>query len=300
MAKRYVFDAQNISFRRVGRTVGSVLLTTLKWVLAVISLSVLYYIVASFFFSTDVEKELLRENEAYEAHYLQLQEQKEVLSDVVEGLQRRDDEIYGQVFHAKAPVVDPLSLLGGKGGPVDSLAARASRVEKSFVEVFDLLARTDTLPPLASPLGKVSYIRIGASTGMRYSPYYKVSIRHDGLDIIASQGDPVFAADKGTVQAVLRSSKGLGNQVTINHGNGYITRYCHLSSINVSKGQKVRRGQQIAEVGISGNSYAPHLHYEVIFRDKVMDPVNYLFGSLSPEEYVKAAYMAARTGQSLD
>ena len=300
MAKKYVFDAQNISFRRVSRTVGSVLLSVLKWVLAVISLSVVYYVAASFFISTDSEKELLRENEAYEAHYQQLLQQKEILSDVVEGLQKRDNEIYDQVFHAKAPDVDPLSLIGSASSSLDSLAARTSRVEGAFLEVFGRLARKDTIPPFASPLGEVSYVRIGASTGMRYSPYYKVSTRHDGLDIIASQGDPVYASEDGTVQAVLRSSKGLGHQVTINHGNGYITRYCQLSGINVSKGQKVRRGQKIAEVGISGNSYAPHLHYEVIFRDKVMDPVNYLFGSLSPEEYVKAAYMAARTGQSLD
>ena len=278
---------------------GSVVMSVLKWILAGVSFAAIYYVVASSFFSTDVEKALIKENEAYERSYDELARQEQILSDVAEELQLRDNEIYRQIFHSEAPDVDPLSLIEAKRGSLEALSGRTAAVERTFLDIFGLLAR-DTVPPLASPLGDVSYVRIGASTGMKYSPYYKVSTRHDGLDIIALQGDPVFASDAGTVINIIRSSKGLGNQVAIDHGNGYITRYCHLSSISVRKGQKVRRSQKIAEVGISGNSYAPHLHYEVIRGGEPVNPINYLFGSLSADEYVKAAYMAERTGQSLD
>lgn len=84
------------------------------------------------------------------------------------------------------------------------------------------------------------------------------------------------AAADGVVKEVTHSSKGLGNVVSIDHGNGYLTRYAHLENTQVSKGQKVTRGQKIGQVGMSGNSFAPHLHYEV-FRDTLrMDPLNYL------------------------
>ena len=74
----------------------------------------------------------------------------------------------------------------------------------------------------------------------------------------------------------------------------------HLSEINVSKGQRVRRGAKIATVGMSGNAYAPHLHYEVLLDGEFRDPVGYLFGSVAPEEYPNFLYMSINTRQSMD
>ncbi len=88
--------------------------------------------------------------------------------------------------------------------------------------------------------------------------------------------------------------------VEIDHGNGYVTRYAHLADIEVRKGRKEKKGTRIGYVGISGNSFAPHLHYEV-YRDTVaMDPVNHLFASVTPEEYVNILVMSVVTGQSMD
>ena len=76
--------------------------------------------------------------------------------------------------------------------------------------------------------------------------------------------------------------------------------YAHLSDISVKKDQKVTKGQKIGSVGMSGASYAPHLHYEVLKDGEYMDPVNYIFASVSPEEYANMLFMAVNTQQSMD
>ena len=104
----------------------------------------------------------------------------------------------------------------------------------------------------------------------------------------------------GVVRNVIRSRKGLGNVVEIDHGNGYVTRYAHLADVEVKKGRELKRGSRIGYVGVSGNSFAPHLHYEVLRDTLILDPVNHLFASVSPDEYMNMLIMSASTGQSLD
>ena len=123
---------------------------------------------------------------------------------------------------------------------------------------------------------------------------------HNGIDLIASTGEPVHAAADGIVREVVRSRKGLGNVVTIEHDGGYITRYAHLADVEVYRGRTVRMGSRLGYVGVSGNSFAPHLHYEVHKDTVVLDPVNYFFASLRADEYVNMLVMAASTGQSMD
>ena len=88
--------------------------------------------------------------------------------------------------------------------------------------------------------------------------------------------------------------------VVVKHNGGYVTKYAHLSDIDVKKGRKLKKGDRIGYVGVSGNSFAPHLHYEVLRDTLVMDPVNHFFATLDPEEYVNVLIMAVTTGQSLD
>ena len=153
---------------------------------------------------------------------------------------------------------------------------------------------------MSNALRDFSFAQTGASTGERINPFYKVKIMHNGLDLIAPAGDPVYAAADGVVSSVTRSRKGLGNVVSIDHGNGYVTRYAHLADMEVVKGRKVKKGTRIGYVGVSGNSFAPHLHYEVIRDTVVVDPVNHFFASVTPDEYVNMLIMSASTGQSMD
>lgn len=156
------------------------------------------------------------------------------------------------------------------------------------------------MPPMRLPLTDFSFQMTGASVGRKINPFYKVMSRHDGMDLLASPGDSVVAAASGTVSNVTRSYKGLGNVVEIDHGNGYRTRYAHLTDIKVSKGRKVEEGALIGSVGMTGKTFAPHLHYEVYRDTTVMDPVNFFFGSVNPYEYTGMFIVSVITGQSLD
>ena len=125
-------------------------------------------------------------------------------------------------------------------------------------------------------------------------------MQHDGVDLVVPQGSVVRAAADGVVRNVVRSGKGLGNVVEIDHRTGYVTRYTLLGDISVSQGRTVKRGQKVGTVGISSTTFAPHLHYEVLHDGKVMDPVRFLFASVTPDEYAKMLYMSVTTRQSLD
>ncbi|MBO4898028.1 MAG: peptidoglycan DD-metalloendopeptidase family protein [Clostridia bacterium] len=98
---------------------------------------------------------------------------------------------------------------------------------------------------------------------------------HDGTDFGAAEGTPVYAADSGTV-SFCGVSGGYGNLIIINHKNGYETYYGHLSRILVSSGQQVEKGAKIGEVGSTGNSTGPHLHFEIRKNSVPQNPLNYL------------------------
>ncbi|MBR1873104.1 MAG: M23 family metallopeptidase [Bacteroidales bacterium] len=299
---RYEFDRDNFSFRKVTTSIGGLLWRVFKWVVASFSLAAVIYAVTAVFISTDTERKLTRENRMYEKVYVQMLERQELVSENIEGLKMRDDDIYGELFHTKAPEADPASLVFSRdsaGVSAALLLQRAGVVEDNFLAIFSMLKAGGT-PPMGLPLGEITYAQTGAGTGSRISPFYKVQVAHDGLDLVAAQGEPVFATGEGTVQDVIHSGKGLGNVVEIAHAGGYVTRYCHLADITVSKGQKVRQGGKIGYVGISGNSFAPHLHYEVRHNGLPVNPIDYLAVMVGPETYSAMTYMSAVTRQSLD
>jgi murein DD-endopeptidase MepM/ murein hydrolase activator NlpD len=102
-----------------------------------------------------------------------------------------------------------------------------------------------------------------------------------GIDISAPLGTPILASAKGTVTHAGWKS-GLGYTVEIDHGYGSVTRYAHASKVLVKRGQKVIRGEVIANVGSTGISTSPHLHYEVHVGGVAVNPLNYVIGSVLP------------------
>ncbi len=296
--------------------VWKIIRRTLMFFVATASMAVLYYVVFALIFSTDEEKRLRDENRAYEREFPALEEKERLISDVVEGLRIKDDRIYEAVFHASAPNVDPLNTVDFFAG-VDSIADNdiviyaekkivnaersARNVEANFARIMKAVQDSGfVMPPMTNPMENFSFAQTGASIGSRMNPFYKVNINHNGLDMIAPAGEPVYAAADGIVRNVVRSRKGLGNVVEIDHGNGYVTRYAHLADIEVGKGRAVKKGTKVGYVGVSGNSFAPHLHYEVMRDTLVMDPINYMFASVTPEEYMNMLVMSVVTGQSMD
>jgi murein DD-endopeptidase MepM/ murein hydrolase activator NlpD len=243
-------------------------------------------------------------------------ERERLLSDVIAGLEVKDDQIYEEIFHARAPQMDALlsenylaaadtvpdyEMVEYAYGKVVAAERRAVRVEDNFRKALALVTSGDrALPPMSLPLGTVSFAQVGASVGQKVNPFYKVETAHNGVDLIAPQGDPVLAVADGTVTDVISSRKGLGNVVEITHPGGYVTRYAHLADITVSRGQRVQRGRKIASVGISGNSFAPHLHFELLKDGEYLDPVDFFLAGVTPDGYAGMKLMASRTGQSLD
>lgn len=315
MKGQYTFD-DNYKIKKARTSVWVIIRKALLLLVASVSMAVLYYIIFALVFSTDEEKRLKQENKAYAEELPQLEEKERLLADVVEGLKLRDNRIYDEIFHASAPSVDPINsidiltglstipdneIVRATENRLESLQSRAGSIEANFMEIARLLS-CDTLvvPPMTNPLKKFTFAQTGASTGEKVNPFYKVKLSHNGLDMIAPSGEPVYASAKGIVSDVTKSRKGLGNVVTIDHGNGIKTRYAHLADIEVRKGRAVKKGTRIGYVGVSGNSFAPHLHYEVLRDTVVLDPVNHLFASVGPEEYVNILIMSSMTGQSMD
>lgn len=314
--KHYEFDKDNIRFKKSRPSVWAILRKAFLLLVASVSMAVLYYVILALFFSTEEERRLRSENRMYEREFPMMEEREEMLSGVVEGLMVRDDKIYEEIFHTSAPNMDPGSsidyLIGLDSIPdmdivkqsayrLDALKVRSADVEANFRAIMEYLQAGDhVMPPMSNPLKDFSFAQTGASVGERINPFYKVKIMHNGLDLIAPSGDPVHAAADGVVEDVERSRKGLGNVVTISHDGGYRTRYAHLADIEVREGAKVRKGKVIGYVGVSGNSFAPHLHYEVRRDSLIMDPVHYFYESVTPDEYVNMLIMSASTGQSMD
>lgn len=292
---QYRFDKDSFRFMKVTTSVGRWVLRVAWTIFGTMAIAAFFYLVFSFFINTDLERQLSRENRMYERLYNDFLEQQKLIGEVTDGLQKRDDEIYDQIFHADAPSVDPVGQVKLEmSGDIDV-------VEQNFLAIFERLKEgaAENVPERA-PIADLTYTQTGASVGMKFNPFYKIDSQHGGLDIIAAQGEPVLATAAGTVTDVTRSGKGLGNIVTIDHGNGYETRYAHLSDINVSRGQKVAAGKKVGTVGVSGNTFAPHLHYEVLLYGIPQDPVNYMFQTLDPSDYANVAFVSANTGQSLD
>lgn len=316
MSSQYIFDKDDIKFRKKRTSVWAVIRKILVFFVATVSMAVLYYAVFAVFFSTDEEQRLREENRMYEREFPALEEKEQLVSDVIEGLMLKDDRIYEEIFHTSAPNMDPLSTIGFLSGmdsipdsdivlyadrKITGVEASAEKVEENFRRVMQALSDSGfVMPPMSNPLDDFSFAQTGASVGDKINPFYKVSIRHNGLDMIAPAGQPVHASADGVVSNITRSRKGLGNVVEIDHGNGYTTRYAHLADIEVSKGRKVKKGTRIGYVGVSGNSFAPHLHYEVLRDTVILDPVNHMFASVGPEEYANMLVMSVVTGQSMD
>ena len=315
MKERYIFDKTRMEFRKATMTAWSVLGKLVKYFLVTASLAVVYYAIFSAVVSTDSERRLRAQNQRYRQLYDSMVAREQLLGDVLASLSEKDNAISRQLFNSDAPevgqgtgagfisTIDSIpdrDIVAYVSARIRAAAAAGRRVEENLQAVASLIGTQAPLPPLSSPLEDFAYPRTGASVGVKLNPFLKVGVQHDGLDLIAQRGDPVLSAAPGVVEEVIHDSKGLGNVVQIRHGNGYVSRYGHLENTRVYRGQKVSLGTQLGQVGVSGNSFAPHLHYEIL-RDTVrLDPVHYFFGSVTPDAYMGMVFMSANTGQSMD
>lgn len=142
------------------------------------------------------------------------------------------------------------------------------------VQLPNLTFVSEKEPPTMSPL-KGDY-KVASGFGQRMHPVTKILKLHKGVDFIAPLGTPVYATSDGVIEKAVNQNTGKGNHIIIRHDQHYQTAYNHLSKIMVEAGQKVKKGDLIGEVGSTGASTGPHLHYEVIKSGEWVDPEPYL------------------------
>jgi murein DD-endopeptidase MepM/ murein hydrolase activator NlpD len=168
----------------------------------------------------------------------------------------------------------------GAGGPglsldadsVASIEARAARLEEHLRTYEAALTERARIVPSIWPVEGEST----DSFGVRGNPFGGGSSEfHPGQDIAAPRGTPVVATADGVVVKA-DWQNGYGQTVVIDHGNGLTTRYGHLSKIEVEVGQEIKRGEELGQVGSTGRSTGPHLHYEVRIGDVAVSPLHYL------------------------
>ena len=226
----------------------------------------------------------------------------------IEALRVSDDDIYRSIFgmneipagvrNAGIGGVDRYSFLDGLESDdrlkntalrIDRLTRKVYVQSKSFDEVAavsktagDMASCIPAIPPIVPD---PSRYKMSSLFGYRTDPFTGASRMHTGLDFAMKIGNPVYATGDGVVESVKFEFFGYGNSITIKRGFGYETIYAHLNSVKVIEGMKVKRGDCIGESGKSGRSSGPHLHYEVVYKGRKVNPANYLDMSMSVQEY---------------
>lgn len=320
--QKYYYNSETLSYEKASSTWRWKLLKGIIYLGSVSALAILFSIVMFNFFETPQEKLVKRDLQQMEVEYSSLQERINSIEQMMNDLAERDENIYRVVFEAE-PISQEVRQAGMGGGnkyidllnlpkgklirktklKVEQLEKKVAIQSKSYEELKELLQEKEQMLasiPAITPVEKSEKSHLSSGFGMRYHPIYKTRRMHAGLDFSAPIGTAIHASGDGKVSKVEKRRSGYGWSVVIDHSFGYKTLYAHMSEINVSKGQKVTRGQIIGAVGNTGTSTAPHLHYEVHKDGKKINPIHYFFNDLTPEEYEEIIEKAELSNHSFD
>lgn len=283
--------------------------------------AILYYVGFSLFFDTPVEYELKHSTDQLRDEYTRLEARYDSLRTVMENVSERDRNVFNILFESDPYDFDTEyetkrlatyeSLLDKSDRQiilelkekVRQSEATLNKLNESYLELQRLL---DTVGdgrnriPAIQPVINQQLTLLTASYGMRIHPFYKSLAAHQGVDYTVSEGSRVFATADGRIKEIITKRTSSGNTVVIDHGNGYETAYSHLGKIYARRGDRVRRGDIIAQSGNTGLSLAPHLHYEIRHNGMRVDPIHYFFMELDYEEYQKIVKIAQTGMQSFD
>lgn len=321
MKKKFQINPKTLVLEEVEYGIGYWLRQSGIYIISGIILGIVFLFLFLTFFPSPREKQLQREKEALQAQLSTLNQQVDQMQLVMTDLQQRDDNLYRVLFGAE-PI--PLSIRQGTQRKisyyediarmtnnqlsadltlkVDVLEKELYVQSKSYDEIIEMAKnqeiRMENIPAIQPVLNK-DLTRVASGYGMRIDPVYHVRKFHQGMDFTAPTGTEVFATGNAKVK-FSGWKQGYGNTIILDHGFGYETVYAHLYKSLVRKGQKVRRSDIIGLVGNTGKSTGPHLHYEVRLNDRPVDPRNYYFYDLSPEEYDQMIQLSNNFGQMLD
>jgi len=321
---KYYYDPDTLSYRKIEpkkskryRNLGFFLLGS--FLFGLISLIIL---LNTNFLNTPKELSLAREVENYELQFDILDKKMGQMEQVLANIEDRDNNIYRLYFEAN-PIPEEQrkagfggvnrykSLEGFNNSTIITDATKRLDIiqkqmviqSKSLDEIALLAAEKEKFLeaiPAIQPVSNEDLKRMASGFGWRSDPFTKVRKMHRGMDFTAPRGTPIYASGNGKVTRADNKSSGFGKHIRIDHGYGYLTLYAHLSKYNVSKGQKVKRGDLIGFVGSTGRSEAPHLHYEVWKDKERINPINFYYGSLSAKEFENLLKFANQENQPLD
>ncbi len=320
--KKYRYNPKSLRYEELRLSMRQRLLKALFFLASVAAFSFVVVLVAWSFFDSPKERMLKREVENMKLQYEIFNDRLAEMSDVMEDLQVKDDNIYRVIFEAE-PVPASIRKAGYGGADryakmdgyqnsdviietaktLDRLTSQVAVQSESFDEVFRLAKNKSEMLasiPAIQPVNNKDLRRLSSYYGYRIDPFYKVSKFHPGLDFSAPTGTEIYATGDGVVKTVRNSRRGYGNTIIIDHDYGYETLYAHISEFKVKKGEKVKRGQLIALVGNTGKSTAPHLHYEIHKHNKTVNPIYYFFNDLTPEEFERMLELSTIPTQTMD
>ena len=304
----YIYNPKTRTYDRIYPTVRQRALSIMRRLFVGMGLGAGSFILLLWIFGSPSEKELRIENSRLLAQYNVLSHRLDEALGVMKGIQQRDVYLYRVVLQAD-PVADAVRQAGYGGTnryeelmdmanselvvnttqKMDMLNRQLYIQSQSFDEVVELCKNHDEMLeciPAIQPVSNKNLKQTASGYGLRIDPIYKTTKFHEGMDFSANIGTPVYATGNGRVKKAGWQS-GYGKLIIIDHGFGYETWYAHLNDYDVRVGQKVVRGEVIGEVGNTGKSTGPHLHYEVHVKGRVVNPVNYYFMDMSAEDTIR-------------
>jgi len=216
-----------------------------------------------------VSSDIARLAAVTEARVKQIEERQKILAAMIAG-EKVDPSVI-----AKLGYTESLSPNAARGGPFDS----ATQADPTFKSLFTSWKKLDNLADgaIAVPSDKpVKTAEFTSGYGTRTDPFRGGAARHQGIDLAAPIGTPIYATADGTVSEAGWNAGGYGNLIKVDHGRGIETRYGHLSRILVHAGDHITRGQLIANMGSTGRSTGSHLHYEVRIDGRAVNPIPFM------------------------
>ena len=290
--------------------------------LSVLGVAFLFAILLFTFIKSPKEKAQARELEYMKLKYEILNDRLDDLEALMTDMEQRDNNLYRMMFEAD-PIPSQVrrsgfsdadryadlygymnsDLVVSAARKMDVIASQLYNQSVSYDSLF-VMARnkSDMLAhiPAIFPLKETEVKYISSYFGYRPDPIYKIEKFHSGMDFTAALGTEAYATGDGVVYDVERNEWGYGNMVILDHGYGYKTRYAHLLKPAVRKGQKVKRGQVIGYIGATGKATGVHLHYEVLKNDDQIDPINFFYQDLTPDEYDQILQQSTLPTQTMD
>ncbi len=319
---RYRFNLQTLAYEKVKVTWQDRIKRLFARITWGFMFAILFMFLIYSYFDAPKEKILKRENAQLKLQYEILNRKLSIIHSSLEDLQQRDDNIYRVIFEAE-PIskeqrnagfggvnryknlegIDNSEMIIETAKRVDKLAKQLYIQSKSFDEIFELSKQKEKMLsciPAIQPISNQDLTRVASGFGYRIHPIYKTSKMHTGMDFTSPVGTDIYATGNGVVKSIEMSNKGYGYHVVISHGFGYETLYAHMSKIKVRAGQAINRGEVLGVVGNTGTSSGPHLHYEVIKDGNKIDPLNFYYNDLSPDEFEKMIEISSSANQSFD